>query len=150
SKPETERVVEATQVLWKDTKAAKHTVGAECRDGACRVFVVIDRTDQGTIETHGADVTIKLDVDLDDGESGRISTSLRVGRPLHVRELLVADRYKIAVQGTKAVIVAPRRTVDDGTAQSFNEWNLDDMGRLEPYDLVMGQTKTVVWHAPQR
>ncbi|MDB4956251.1 MAG: hypothetical protein JWO36_3820 [Myxococcales bacterium] len=151
SKPETERVVEATQVLWKDTKAAKHTVGAECRDGTCRVFVVIDRADKGTVETHGTDVTIKFFVDLSDDELDRVATTFRVGTPLKLEEVLVADRYKTEVEGTKTVVVSPRRTVDggDGTAQSFNEWKLDDMGRLEPYDLVMGKTKTVVVH-PQR
>ena len=144
TKPPTEALTDAAKLVYKDDKTVRHTFGADC-DATCRVFVIADRPDQGTAVTRGTDTTITFSEVLDGKRVEDDTMMMRLGQPLKLTEVLVANRYKTKVEGKSVTIVEPWRTVVKGDGfQSFDAWTLDDLSRLEPYDLVMTGAKPLV------
>ena len=146
SRPPTAALTEAAENVWKDADGTRHSIGADCREEGCRLFVIINRKDQGSVAVQGSDVTITFDK-VDSSDADRVSRMMSLGQPLKLFEVLVADRSKTSVLGKKVMIVRTRRTVATGSAsESFTSWQIDDMARLEPYDLVIDDTNKLVLH----
>ena len=144
SRAPTAALTEAAETVWKDAGGIRHSIGADCREEGCRLFVIMNRKDFGSVVTRGSDVTITFDkVDAD--EADRVSRMMTLGQPLKLFEVLVADRSKSAVLGKQVMIVRTRRTLAKGSgSESFKSWEIDDMARLEPYELVIDDTNKLV------
>jgi len=136
SRSSAEALVSAGEIIWR---GVPHQITPDCHDGACRLFVILDRDEQPSVDTRGSGVEIKFFQYLDGKALSLMSSMLGVGLPRQLTAVFAADRYHCNVLGKPTTIVdlSQVHLTRDHQFQFSNEWDPADMVRLGAYDLIM-------------